>query len=246
MKVVPLHDDLFDFFYEALPGYEEVGRRRAVLGCWGSFQNPWVCDYNHRTMNEWVKAMYVTPGIAFRRATAAYLLKFFWSARLAKPIFGKTPQKKEGMMEITTTIGSILNRKGSSVWSVSPSNTVFEAISMMAEKNVGALPVMEAGRLVGMISERDYARKVILLGRGSRETTVADIMTSNVRTVRLNDSVQACLQLMTENRIRHLPVIEEGELTGIISIGDCVNWIISAQTAAIDDLERFVTGAYPG
>ena len=84
---------------------------------------------------------------------------------------------------------------------------------MMAEKNVGALPVMEGGRLVGMISERDYARKVILLGRGSRETTVADIMTSNVRTVRLNDSVQACLQLMTENRIRHLPVIEEGELT---------------------------------
>jgi CBS domain-containing protein len=150
------------------------------------------------------------------------------------------------MMEITTTIGSILNRKGSNVWSVSPSNTVFEAISMMAEKNVGALPVMEGGRLVGMISERDYARKVILLGRGSRETTVADIMTSNVRTVRLNDSVQACLQLMTENRIRHLPVIEEGELTGIISIGDCVNWIISAQTAAIDDLERFVTGAYPG
>ena len=117
---------------------------------------------------------------------------------------------------------------------------------MMAEKNVGALPVMEEGHLVGMISERDYARKVILLGRGSRETTVADIMTHNVRTVRLDDSVQACLQLMTDNRIRHLPVIEEGELTGIISIGDCVNWIISAQTAAIDDLERYVTGGYPG
>jgi CBS domain-containing protein len=150
------------------------------------------------------------------------------------------------MMEITTTIGSILNRKGSNVWSVSPSDTVFEAISIMAEKNVGALPVMEDGRLVGMISERDYARKVILLGRGSRETTVAEIMTSNVRTVRLEDSVQGCLQLMTENRIRHLPVMEEGKLSGIISIGDCVNWIISAQNAAIDDLERFVTGAYPG
>jgi CBS domain-containing protein len=150
------------------------------------------------------------------------------------------------MMEITTTIGSILNRKGSHVWSVAPNSTVFEAISMMAEKNVGALPVLEDSRLVGMISERDYARKVILLGRGSRETTVAEIMTSNVRTIRLDDSVQDCLEVMTENRIRHLPVLEDGKLTGIISIGDCVNWIINAQTAAIDDLERFVTGAYPG
>jgi CBS domain-containing protein len=150
------------------------------------------------------------------------------------------------MMDITTTIGSILDRKGVTVWSVSPNDTVFEAISTMAEKNVGALPVLEGDRLVGMVSERDYARKVILLGRGSRETTVAEIMTSNVRTVRLDDSVQACLQLMTENRIRHLPVMVEGKLAGIISIGDCVNWIISAQTAAIDDLERFVTGAYPG
>jgi CBS domain-containing protein len=148
-------------------------------------------------------------------------------------------------MEITTTIGSILNRKGTMVWSVSPTNTVFEAISMMAEKNVGALPVLEGGRLVGMISERDYARKVILLGRGSRETSVAEIMTVNLKTVGLSESVQECMQIMTENRVRHIPVLEEGELAGLISIGDCVNWIISAQTAAIDDLERFVTGAYP-
>jgi len=149
-------------------------------------------------------------------------------------------------MEITTTIGSILNRKGSTVWSVSPTNTVYEAISMMAEKNVGALPVLEGDRLVGMISERDYARKVILVGRGSRETAVAEIMTINVKTVRPGDSVQECMQIMTENRVRHVPVLEDGKLTGLISIGDCVNWIISAQTAAIDDLERFVTGAYPG
>jgi CBS domain-containing protein len=149
-------------------------------------------------------------------------------------------------MEITTTIGSILNRKGTVVWSVSPTNSVFEAISIMAEKNVGALPVMEGDRLVGMISERDYARKVILLGRGSRETAVAEIMTTNLKTVAPNDSVQDCMQIMTDNRIRHLPVMEEDKLTGLISIGDCVNWIISAQTAAIDDLERFVTGAYPG
>ena len=148
-------------------------------------------------------------------------------------------------MEITTTIGSILNRKGTTVWSVSPTNTVFEAISMMAEKNIGALPVLEGDRLVGMISERDYARKVILLGRGSRETSVAEIMTVNLKTVGLSDSVQECMQIMTENRVRHIPVLEEGKLAGLISIGDCVNWIISAQTAAIDDLERFVTGAYP-
>lgn len=149
-------------------------------------------------------------------------------------------------MEITTTIGSILNRKGTTVWSVSPTNTVFEAISMMAEKNIGALPVMEGDRLVGMISERDYARKVILLGRGSKETAVAEIMTLNVRTMGLGDSVQECMQIMTENRVRHIPVLENDKLIGLISIGDCVNWIISAQTAAIDDLERFVTGAYPG
>ena len=148
-------------------------------------------------------------------------------------------------MEITTTIGSILNRKGTMVWSVSPTNTVFEAISMMAEKNVGALPVLEGDRLVGMISERDYARKVILLGRGSRETSVAEIMSVNLKTVGLSDSVQECMQIMTENRVRHVPVLEEDKLAGLISIGDCVNWIISAQTAAIDDLERFVTGAYP-
>jgi CBS domain-containing protein len=148
-------------------------------------------------------------------------------------------------MEITTTIGSILNRKGTTVWSVSPTNTVFEAISMMAEKNIGALPVLEGDRLVGLISERDYARKVILLGRGSKETAVAEIMTVNLKTVGLGDSVQECMQIMTENRVRHLPVLEGGKLVGLISIGDCVNWIISAQTAAIDDLERFVTGAYP-
>ena len=148
-------------------------------------------------------------------------------------------------MEITTTIGSILNRKGTMVWSVSPTNTVFEAISMMAEKNIGALPVLEGDRLVGMISERDYARKVILLGRGSRETSVAEIMTVNLKTVGLSESVQECMQIMTDNRVRHIPVLEGDKLAGLISIGDCVNWIISAQTAAIDDLERFVTGAYP-
>ena len=200
-----------------------------------------------------VADIYPAPAASARRlefykgAGFTDLLKFFWSSTLTRPIiFGKTPKRRGEIMEITTTIGSILNRKGSTVWSVSPDNTVFEAISMMAEKNIGALPVLEGDRLVGMISERDYARKVILLGRGSRETKVSEIMTRNLRTVGLNDSVQECMQLMTENRFRHLPVIEGDKLIGLISIGDCVNWIISAQTAAIDDLERFVTGAYPG
>jgi CBS domain-containing protein len=150
------------------------------------------------------------------------------------------------MMEITTTIRLILDRKGTNFWSISPSNTVFEALSLMAEKNVGALPVLEGENLVGIISERDYARKVILLGRGSRETAVSVIMTRNVRTAGMNDSVQECMQLMTDNRFRHLPVVEDGRVIGIISIGDLVHWIIGAQTAMIDDLEHFVMGDYPG
>ena len=150
-------------------------------------------------------------------------------------------------MKLTDTIGLVLKSKGDKrVLFVAPDQSVYEGIEKMAEEGVGALLVISGDKLVGILSERDYARKVILLGRGSRETVVSEIMTSTVTTVVAEDSVQACLQLMTENRIRHLPVMESGRLTGIISIGDCVNWIISAQTAAIDDLERFVTGAYPG
>jgi len=190
----------------------------------------------------WERQKHAARGLsreAFRFA------KVFLDCQLARPILKKTPQEKGGTMEITTTIRSILDRKGTNFWSISPSNTVFEAISMMAEKNVGALPVMEGENLVGIISERDYARKVILLGRGSRETAVSVIMTRNVRTAGMDDSVQECLQLMTDNRFRHLPVVEDGRVIGIISIGDLVNWIISVQTAMIDDLEHFVMGDYP-
>ena len=148
-------------------------------------------------------------------------------------------------MEITTPVGSILEKKGHQLWSIDAAATVFEAISMMAEKNVGALPVMKDSRLLGMISERDYTRKIILHGRVSRETLVADIMTKNVLTVSGNDSVAACLEIMTKNHVRHLPVMDGDRLIGLVSIGDLVNWIILAQSNAIEDLHRFVTGAYP-
>ena len=148
-------------------------------------------------------------------------------------------------METTTPVGSILDKKGRQIWFIEPTATVFEAISLMAEKNVGALPVMKDSRLLGMISERDYTRKVILQGRVSRETLVAEIMTKEAITVSANDSVEDCLEIMTKNHVRHLPVMEGDRMTGLVSIGDLVNWIILAQSNAIDDLHRFVTGAYP-
>lgn len=148
-------------------------------------------------------------------------------------------------MEITTTLRSILDYKGRHMWSISPEATVYEAIAEMADKNIGALPVVEAGRLIGLLSERDYTRKVILKGRSSRETRVSEIMEREPITVSPHDSVERAMLLMTEYRVRHLPVIEGGELLGIVSIGDLVNWIINAQTVAIEDLEHFVTGAYP-
>jgi CBS domain-containing protein len=148
-------------------------------------------------------------------------------------------------MEITTPVGSILDRKGRNLWSIAAKATVYEAIALMAEKNVGALPVMDGPTMLGMISERDYTRKVILHGRVSRETPVADIMTRDVITVVPGDSVEDCLEIMTKNHVRHLPVIEDSRMVGLVSIGDLVNWIILAQSSKIDDLQRFVTGAYP-
>jgi len=151
-----------------------------------------------------------------------------------------------GSMEITTPVRLVLKHKGDHVWHIAPGATVFEAISMMAEKNIGALPVLDGGRLLGMISERDYSRKVILLGRASRETTVANIMTRDPATVGPDASVETCMQLMTDKHVRHLPILEETRLLGILSIGDLVHWIIGTQKSAIRDLENFVTGAYPG
>ena len=149
-------------------------------------------------------------------------------------------------MEIAGSVGSILARKGSAVWSIAPNSMVFDAIQLMADKNVGALPVVDNGQLVGMISERDYTRKVILKGKSSKDTPVREIMTQEPVSVNAADSVSECMRVMTDSRIRHLPVMEGKKIVGLISIGDLVRGIISAQTATIEALEKYITGDYPG
>ena len=148
-------------------------------------------------------------------------------------------------MEIAGSVGAILAHKGSAVWSIAPNAMVFDAIQLMADKNVGALPVVDNGQLIGMISERDYTRKVILKGKSSKETPVKDIMTEELVTVKAGDTVSECMRVMTDKRIRHLPVMDGSEMIGIVSIGDLVRRIISAQTATIDNLEKYITGDYP-
>ena len=148
-------------------------------------------------------------------------------------------------MKVYDTAAQILKRKGNVVWSVSADTTVFQAIEIMAEKRIGALLVLDGGKLVGIVSERDYARKVILKGRSSRETSVREIMAAPVIYVRPADSVDDCMKIITEHRIRHLPVMEGEEVAGIVSIGDLVKWIISAQEHTIQQLQNYVSGQYP-
>jgi CBS domain-containing protein len=149
-------------------------------------------------------------------------------------------------MQVSGRVSTILaKKKASTVWSIAPSAMVFDAIQLMDDKNVGALPVLHNGALVGIVSERDYTRKVILKGRSSKETPVSDIMTGQLLTVNPSQSITECMRIMTEKRVRHLPVLEGTKLVGILSMGDVVNWLISAQTATIDNLERYVTGDYP-
>ncbi len=139
-------------------------------------------------------------------------------------------------------IRDILNHKGNSVWTVAPDATVFEAIQMMADKNIGALLVIEGEKLIGIISERDYTRKVILKGRASKETLVRDILSGKIIFVTPEHTVEECMRLMTEHRIRHLPVLDSARIAGVVSIGDLVNWIISAQNSAIHQLQTYITG----
>jgi CBS domain-containing protein len=144
----------------------------------------------------------------------------------------------------TGSIHEILDHKGNAVWTVSPDTTVFEAIQLMSEKNVGALLVTEHGKLIGIVSERDYTRKVALKGRTSKDLHVRDIISEKVMSVTPQNTVEECMRLMTDHRVRHLPVLSDDQILGIVSIGDLVNWIISAQNSAIHQLQTYITG-YP-
>jgi CBS domain-containing protein len=148
-------------------------------------------------------------------------------------------------MKSSGTVSALLHHKGSDLWSVSPETTVFEAIKLMADKNIGALLVISGEKLVGVFSERDYTRKVILQGKTSKETRVREIVSRETISVGLEHSVEECMKLMTEHRVRHLPVVEEDKVVGLVSIGDLVNWIISTQSAQIDQMAQYISGGYP-
>jgi len=146
-----------------------------------------------------------------------------------------------------TPVGSIreiLSHKGPATWTISPEATVLDAIQLMAAKNIGALLVTQNDKLVGILSERDYTRKVVLKGRSSKDTPVRDILSGQVVHVTPEHTVDECLRLMTEHRVRHLPVLEGDKIAGVVSIGDLVNWVISAQSSTIHQLETYITG-YP-
>lgn len=142
-----------------------------------------------------------------------------------------------------TSVTQILNAKRDrAVYSIQPEATVFDAVKLMADKNIAALLVLEDQKIVGIITERDYARKVVLMARSSRETRVREIMSPQVMYVRPDHESEACMVLMTENRVRHLPVIDEGKLIGVISIGDLVKGVISEQKFIIQQLEHYIAG----
>jgi CBS domain-containing protein len=145
-------------------------------------------------------------------------------------------------MQTSYPISSILFHKTTALWSIAPEATVFDAIKLMAEKNIGALLVLSGGRLAGVFTERDYARKIALHGKNSRQTQIIEMLPKEILTVTPDDSVEDCMKLMTEHRVRHLPVMEGPNVVGIISIGDLVNWIISTQNAAIEQMEQYIAG----
>jgi CBS domain-containing protein len=148
-------------------------------------------------------------------------------------------------MKVSGAISAILKDKGAQVWTITPENKVFDAIRLMSDKNVGALLVVEGETLLGVVSERDYTRKVALKGKSSRDIAVREIVSPDPITVTPSHTIEDCLRLMTMHRVRHLPVLEDEKIAGIVSIGDLVNWVISAQDMAIGQLEGYIHGEYP-
>jgi CBS domain-containing protein len=145
-----------------------------------------------------------------------------------------------------TRIAALLEERQGEVLTITQSQSVYDALVIMAEHNIGALVVVEGERVIGMLSERDYARKVILIGRASRETSVREIMSWPAKTVSPEHTVGECLALMTEHHVRHLPVIKEGRLEGMVSVGDLVKSVIADQGRQLEQFERYIRGAYPG
>jgi CBS domain-containing protein len=149
-------------------------------------------------------------------------------------------------LNLAGTVRSILNTKGREVYSLPPEATVYDALKMMAEKKTGALLVIGQGKLLGIISERDYARKGILQGRMSKQTPVSEVMVSPAIVATMDSTVEECMRLTTANRVRHLAIVDNDQVVGVVSIGDLVKSIISAQADTIDRLQDYITGKYPG
>ncbi|MBX9602349.1 MAG: CBS domain-containing protein [Bryobacteraceae bacterium] len=153
---------------------------------------------------------------------------------------------RTGSTRMDDSLRSILQRKSGAVYSVGQDDSVYEAVARMSDKQVGALLVLANGKLAGIVSERDYARKVILKGKSSRETRVGEIMSSPVITVTPGTPVSQCMRLMSSHRIRHLAVLEGEQIAGVVSIGDLVTWLIESQEQTIRHLESYINGSYPG
>jgi len=148
-------------------------------------------------------------------------------------------------MKIHDRISAIMSRKSSDIWSIPSDASVYSAIETMADRRIGALLVIDEGRLVGILSERDYARKVMLKGKSSKDTFVREIMTPSPISIGLDTTVDEAMRIITTNRIRHLPVMDCDRVVGVLSIGDVVNWIIASQDQAIEHLENYIAGGYP-